>query len=390
MKRAAGQGEHPLDHDHVDGDPADQRREVARVLAQVLGALVEDPVEERLPVLVHHVALLVDHLAEARRPRCRRPRGRSRSRRRCAWPRRRSAWSGRPSPRGWAPRSRTGSSSTVTRSSPRKNSREAELEELALLLGEHVRVGPLPCVLGEVEVLGRPVLALPAHEQLLVGGGGLDDLVEARHHLVDVAVQQDGEGLVLGVELVPLVVAVRRSSAPPRGGGRCGRNIYQSFSKCQRYRRQPSGPSPSSADRRASEHEPSSPTISRPPTLAEVDPDIPRVLDGELGRQQGTLEMIASENFVPAGGARCRRLGADQQVRRGLPGQALLRRLRGGGRRRAAGDRPRQGAVRRRARQRPAARRRPGEQRGLHGDARARATRSWGWRSTTAATSPTG
>jgi glycine hydroxymethyltransferase len=33
--------------------------------------------------------------------------------------------------------------------------------------------------------------------------------------------------------------------------------------------------------------------------LAEVDPDIARVLDGELGRQQGTLEMIASENFVP-------------------------------------------------------------------------------------------
>src|SRR4051794_32672434 len=33
--------------------------------------------------------------------------------------------------------------------------------------------------------------------------------------------------------------------------------------------------------------------------LAEVDPDIQRVLDGELGRQQGTLEMIASENFGP-------------------------------------------------------------------------------------------
>jgi glycine hydroxymethyltransferase len=33
--------------------------------------------------------------------------------------------------------------------------------------------------------------------------------------------------------------------------------------------------------------------------LSEVDLDIQRVLDGELGRQQGTLEMIASENFVP-------------------------------------------------------------------------------------------
>ena len=29
--------------------------------------------------------------------------------------------------------------------------------------------------------------------------------------------------------------------------------------------------------------------------LTEVDPDIARVLDRELARQQGTLEMIASE-----------------------------------------------------------------------------------------------
>src|ERR687889_590640 len=33
--------------------------------------------------------------------------------------------------------------------------------------------------------------------------------------------------------------------------------------------------------------------------LAEVDPDIAAVLDHELERQQRTLEMIASENFVP-------------------------------------------------------------------------------------------
>jgi glycine hydroxymethyltransferase len=33
--------------------------------------------------------------------------------------------------------------------------------------------------------------------------------------------------------------------------------------------------------------------------LAEVDPDIARVLEQELGRQRGTLEMIASENFAP-------------------------------------------------------------------------------------------
>ncbi len=34
-------------------------------------------------------------------------------------------------------------------------------------------------------------------------------------------------------------------------------------------------------------------------TLAELDPEIRAVLDHELDRQRGTLEMIASENFVP-------------------------------------------------------------------------------------------
>ena len=34
-------------------------------------------------------------------------------------------------------------------------------------------------------------------------------------------------------------------------------------------------------------------------SIAELDPDIAKVLDRELERQQRTLEMIASENFVP-------------------------------------------------------------------------------------------
>jgi glycine hydroxymethyltransferase len=34
-------------------------------------------------------------------------------------------------------------------------------------------------------------------------------------------------------------------------------------------------------------------------SLSEVDPEIAACLDAELGRQRGTLEMIASENFVP-------------------------------------------------------------------------------------------
>ena len=33
--------------------------------------------------------------------------------------------------------------------------------------------------------------------------------------------------------------------------------------------------------------------------LADADPEIAAVLEGELHRQQQTLEMIASENFVP-------------------------------------------------------------------------------------------
>ena len=55
------------------------------------------------------------------------------------------------------------------------------------------------------------------------------------------------------------------------------------------------------------------------------------------------------------------RLGADQQVRRGVSRQALLRRLRDRRPDRAARDRPREGALRGRARQCPASRRRAGE-----------------------------
>ena len=40
------------------------------------------------------------------------------------------------------------------------------------------------------------------------------------------------------------------------------------------------------------------PDINTQP-LAEVDPEIAAALADELGRQRGTLEMIASENFVP-------------------------------------------------------------------------------------------
>ena len=70
------------------------------------------------------------------------------------------------------------------------------------------------------------------------------------------------------------------------------------------------------------------------------------------------LRLIASENY--ASPAVLAALGShdERQVRGGLPGPPVLRRLRVRRRRREPGDRPGEGAVRRRPRERPAARRR--------------------------------
>ena len=65
-------------------------------------------------------------------------------------------------------------------------------------------------------------------------------------------------------------------------------------------------------------------------------------------------------------------LGPDQQICRGLSGQSLLRRLRMGRRRRNAGDRARQEAVRRGLRQRAGQFRQPDEPGGVSGAAAAR------------------
>ena len=48
-----------------------------------------------------------------------------------------------------------------------------------------------------------------------------------------------------------------------------------------------------------SAHTPDLPADVMNASLAQVDPEIAAVLDGELARQRDTLEMIASENFVP-------------------------------------------------------------------------------------------
>ena len=76
-------------------------------------------------------------------------------------------------------------------------------------------------------------------------------------------------------------------------------------------------------------------------TLANVDPEIWAAIQAENRRQEEHIELIASENYTSPGGDGRAGLAADQQVRRGLPRQALLRRLRVRRRGRAAGHRPR-------------------------------------------------
>ena len=57
-----------------------------------------------------------------------------------------------------------------------------------------------------------------------------------------------------------------------------------------------------------------------------VDPTIAGIIDREVERQNTTLQLIASENFTSPAVMEATGLGAHQQVLRGLPGQALLRR----------------------------------------------------------------
>jgi glycine hydroxymethyltransferase len=66
--------------------------------------------------------------------------------------------------------------------------------------------------------------------------------------------------------------------------------------------------------------------VSLPPDffnrpLAEVDPEIAEVLANELERQQGTLEMIASENFVPVSVLECQGSVLTNKYAEGYPGK---------------------------------------------------------------------
>ncbi|HEY1835139.1 MAG TPA: serine hydroxymethyltransferase [Solirubrobacteraceae bacterium] len=55
--------------------------------------------------------------------------------------------------------------------------------------------------------------------------------------------------------------------------------------------------------------------------LAEVDPEVADALNGELARQQQTLEMIASENFVPRAVLECQGSVLTNKYAEGYPGR---------------------------------------------------------------------
>lgn len=55
--------------------------------------------------------------------------------------------------------------------------------------------------------------------------------------------------------------------------------------------------------------------------LSQVDPEIATVLDQELGRQRDTLEMIASENFVPRAVLQCQGSVLTNKYAEGYPGR---------------------------------------------------------------------
>jgi len=55
--------------------------------------------------------------------------------------------------------------------------------------------------------------------------------------------------------------------------------------------------------------------------IAEVDPEVADAMDGELERQQRTLEMIASENFVPQAVLDCQGSVLTNKYAEGLPGK---------------------------------------------------------------------
>ena len=76
-------------------------------------------------------------------------------------------------------------------------------------------------------------------------------------------------------------------------------------------------------------------------SLRDADPVVARLIDRELRRQRDGLELIASENFAWRAVIDAMGTPLTNKYAEGYPGRAVLRRVRGGGRGRAAGDRSR-------------------------------------------------
>ena len=97
-------------------------------------------------------------------------------------------------------------------------------------------------------------------------------------------------------------------------------------------------------------------------TLKQSDPEIAKEIDLELNRQRTKLELIASENIVSKAVMEAQGSVLTNKYAEGYPGKRYYGgRLRVRRRRRAAGHRPREEALRRILCQRPAAFRRTGQ-----------------------------
>ena len=107
-------------------------------------------------------------------------------------------------------------------------------------------------------------------------------------------------------------------------------------------------------------------------TLAQADPELWAAIAAENQRQEDHIELIASENYASPAVMAAQGSQLTNKYAEGYPGQALLRRLRVRRHRRAARDRSREEALRRRCGERAAAFRRAGEPGGLLRGAEAR------------------
>ena len=61
--------------------------------------------------------------------------------------------------------------------------------------------------------------------------------------------------------------------------------------------------------------------------LQTQDPEVAACIENEFQRQKQNIELIASENIASPAVIAAMGSVADEQIRRGLPRQALLRRL---------------------------------------------------------------